>query len=200
MNHGGSSAELAATGELRMSTVTKLITAEEYAEMPDSGVLTELVRGKVIELNQPYPRHGEVCVRIVQILTRHLDSSPTGRLVSNDSGIITERNPDTVRGGDVWYISYQKAPKGPLKQGYLDVVPDIVFEVLSPSDRWSRVLMKVGEYLDVGVSVVCVLDPEQGTARIFYPDSREEILEQDEKVTFPDQLPGFEVPVQTFFE
>ena len=35
-----------------------------------------------------------------------------GRVVTNDSGIVTQRDPDTVRGADVAYYSYARLPKG----------------------------------------------------------------------------------------
>jgi hypothetical protein len=39
----------------------KLLTAEEFAALPDDGRPKELVRGRVVLLNVPYPRHGDIC-------------------------------------------------------------------------------------------------------------------------------------------
>lgn len=183
-----------------MSTAVKLITAEEYARMPDPGVPTELVRGEVVEMNIPKPRHGEVCARTVRLLGNFADANGLGHVTSNDAGVITERDPDTVRGGDVWFISYQKIPRGPLPQQYLEVAPDIVVEVKSTFDRWVEVHAKVAEYLTARVGVVCVLDPETETARLYYADKPEVILSGDDAVEFPDQLPGFSVRAAAFFE
>jgi len=61
-----------------------------------------------------------------------------GHATSNDSWVLVGRNPDTVRGGDVAHYSYGRVPQGPLPAGYLDVVPELVFEVRSPTDRWSH--------------------------------------------------------------
>ena len=118
----------------------------------------------------------------------------------NDTGIVTDHDPDTVRGMDVCFYSYSRLPKGPLPAKYAKVVPELVVEVRSPSDRWSRILKKVSEYLEVGVSVVCVLDPETETARVYRPDDPGRILSANEELTFPDILPGFAVPVRRFFE
>src|SRR5207247_6258383 len=103
-------------------------------------------------LNVSTPRHGEICVKVVRILGRFLDDNDVGHLVSNDSGVVTERDPDTVRGGDVAFYSYERVPRGPLPRGYLQVVPELVFEVRSPTDRWGQILTKVGEYLEAGVT------------------------------------------------
>jgi Uma2 family endonuclease len=87
-----------------------------------------------------------------------------------------------------------------LPSHYLDVSPDLVFEVKSPSDRWSKMLTKIGEYLQAGVPVVCVLDPETETARLYFADEPEITLEASDELTFPNQLPGFRVPVRALFE
>lgn len=183
-----------------MATATRLITAEEYARLPDRGVPTELVRGEIVEMNPPYPRHGRICSRIDRIIGRYLDEHDIGELYTNDAGIITERDPDTVRGGDVWYVSYQKIPKGPLPNDYFPVPPDIVFEVLSENDRRTRVYAKVAEYLAVGVPVVCIVDPADETVHLYFPDKPELTLTAADELTFPNQLPGFSVLVQRLFE
>ena len=105
-----------------------------------------------------------------------------------------------VRGGDVWYISFQKAPQGPLPNRYLAAPPDIVFEVLSEHDRWSQVYAKVSEYLAVGVTVVCVVDVRDETVRLYFSDAPEIVLTSDDELTFPNQLPGFSVLVQRLFD
>jgi Uma2 family endonuclease len=182
------------------TATTALITAEEYLRMTDIDGPTELVRGEIEVLNQPTPRHGKVCNKIGRVLGNFVDEHDLGHVISNDGGIITERNPDTVRGGDVWFISYQKAPRGGLDDGYLSAPPDIVVEVLSKSDRWPRVLQKVAEYLNVGVPVVCVLDSRNRTARLYFADAPEIVLSRDDELTFPNQLPGFSVRVGDLFE
>ena len=183
-----------------MATATALMTAEEYAALPDLGRPTELVRGEIIEMNVPTPRHGQVCGNTCYLVRQYKQSHDTGHVATNDAGVLTARDPDTVRGPDVWFISYKKVPRGPLPAKYLDVAPDVAFEIKSPSDIWTEILAKVAEYLEAGVGVVCVLDPETESARVFYPDRPFEILTGDDELTFPEHLPGFRVPVRLFFE
>ena len=49
-----------------------------------------------------------------RILGNHVYDNDLGRVLSNDSGVITERGPDTVRGADVCFYSFVRVPKGPL--------------------------------------------------------------------------------------
>lgn len=182
-----------------MTVAAALLTADQYRLLPDDGRSTELVRGRVVEMPPTTPRHGEVCCQAAYLLRRHLEGDPRGRVVTNDSGVVTERDPDTVRGADVAYYSYSRVPRGPLPQGYLSVPPELVFEVLSPRDRWRDVLAKVTEYLDAGVSVVCVLDPAHETAYV-YTDAPPRQLNAADEFSLPDLLGEFRVPVRRFFE
>lgn len=175
-----------------------MITIDQYIEC-DCEQPTELVRGRIEVLEFSTPRHGKVCATVGCIVGNYLDEQDIGHLVMN-SGIITERNPDTVRGGDVWFINYLKQPRGSLDDNYLTKSPDFVIEVLSKCDRWPRVLQKVAEFLNVGVPIVCVLDPANETARLYFADEPEIVLTADDDLTFPNQLPGFSVRVGSLFE
>jgi Uma2 family endonuclease len=178
----------------------RLLSAAEYAKLADRGIPTELVRGRVVEMNVPAPRHGEICANITTLINPHVRGQGMGRIVSNDGGILTQRDPDTVRGGDVAYYSYGRVPQGPLPAGYLDVVPELVFEVRSPTDRWSRLITKAGEYLEAGVTVVCLLDQVSETVQVYRADELPRTLHADDELHLPDILGELRFPVRRFFE
>lgn len=183
-----------------MRVATELLTAEEFRQLPDDGVPRELVRGKVVEMSLPAPKHGYFCGNISGILREHVRPRRLGRVMTNDSGVVTERGPDTVRGGDVVYFSFERLPPGPMPEGYLAVVPEIVFEVRSPTDRWVRISTTVAEYLNAGVLFVCVLDPQSETLTVYPADDFPNTLDCEDELTFPGLLPEFCVRVGEFFD
>ncbi len=182
------------------SVTTPLLTAEEFAERPDPGYPEELVRGRIVPMPQPKPRHGEICSKADRILGLFAEERDLGRVVCNDAGVITERGPDTVRGADISFYSFTRVPKGPLPDRYLDTPPDLVVEVLSPSDRWPKVLAKVAEYLDAGTTVVIVLDDKRRQAQLYRADGTTRLLDAEEELSIPDLLGDFRVRVGRFFE
>ncbi|MBY0527501.1 MAG: Uma2 family endonuclease [Gemmataceae bacterium] len=183
-----------------MAVAEALITAEEYRVLPDNGQPTELVRGRIVPRNMPTTRHGYYCARIARLLGNFAEEKDLGRVISNDSGVVTERGPDTVRGPDVAYYSYARLPKGPIPDGYAPVSPELVFEVRSPGDRWSAILAKVSEFLNAGVLVVCVLDEQTHSLNVYRPDEAPHGLREDDEFSLPDLLPGFRIVVRRFFE
>lgn len=197
------SGEEAETGEgYVMSTVLEqdLLTAAQYFTLPDDGQHKELVRGRIVIMNAPGFRHGEVCGNIHYALRGFLAKRRLGRAVCNDTGVLTERAPDTVRGADVAYYSYQRVPRGTHPKRYAGAAPELVFEVLSPDDRWTKVLRKISEYLEAGVVVVCVADPERRTVAVYRANAPAAELSEEDMLTLPDVLPGFRISVKRLFE
>ena len=148
----------------------------------------------------PKPRHGQICVNICFQLKKFTEQQKNRTRRSQRLGVITEQSPDTVRGMDVAFISYSKIPAGPLPETYFDVPPDAIFEVRSPSDRWTEILRKVTEYLLLGVPAVYVLDPETSRVHCYFADRPETILDVDDEFVGIGPLAGFRVPVAKFFE
>ena len=183
-----------------MATAEATMTAEEFGLRPDPGYPEELVRGRIIDMPPPDRKHGYVCLKAGRRFGNFVDERDLGRVMSNDSGVITEHGPDTVRGADVAFYSYARLPRGPLQTGYGPEVPELVVEVRSASDRWGEIHEKVAEYLGAGVLVVVVLDPGPQTAHVFSADDPPRVLRAEDELTLPGILDGFAVRVGTFFE
>jgi Uma2 family endonuclease len=181
-----------------MATATDLLTAERFGTRPDPGYPEELVQGRIVAMRPATPRHGQICGEANYLFRGHADRHDLGHVLCNDSGVITERDPDTVRGADVSFYSYARVPRGKIREGYLDVVPDLVVEVRSADDRWGDILAKVHEYLDAGVGVVIVLDPEPERAYVFRSDQPPRELGPDDELKVPDLLGDFRVAVRRF--
>ncbi len=180
--------------------MVELMTAEQFGQRPDPGYPEELVQGRVVAMSVPDRRHGYVCGKADRIFGNFVDTREIGRVLCNDSGVITERDPDTVRGADVAYYSYSRLPKGVLPTGYGPEVPELVVEVRSATDRWREILDKVSEYLNAGVLVVVVLDPGPQVAQVFSADDPPRTLKTEEELNLPGVLDDFRVRVGRFFE
>ncbi|HYO26453.1 MAG TPA: Uma2 family endonuclease [Lacipirellulaceae bacterium] len=182
-----------------MATVESLLTAETFAALPARDVPVELVRGEIVEMNMPSFRHGEVCGAISEIVGGYVRRHKLGRVLTNDSGIITRRSPDSVRGADIAYYSYRSVPKDEHPLIYAARPPEVVFEVKSRDDRWSKIHEKVAEYLAAGVLAVCVVDPETETVAVHHSDRPVESLTAVDELKLPNILGDFHVVVGEFF-
>ena len=183
-----------------MSTVaTKPMTAEEFflTEEYEDGKY-ELVKGEIEFMPPPGFRHGEVQTTIAFIIKLFLKSHRLGRIVT-ESGALTERDPDTVRGPDVSFYSAERLPFGVEVIAYHDLPPDLCVEVRSPSDTKVGLRAKAHEYLAGGVKLVWVVDPEDHSVTVYDSKLKSTVLEAEATLTADAVLPGFSCLVSDFF-
>lgn len=176
------------------------LTAKQFAALPAANHPQELVAGRVVDMPSPLTPHGQVIFNIAFLLKSYLKQHDIGRAWGAESGLITARDPDSVRGMDAAFCSYQRWPKGEPQKGYAEIAPELVFEVMSPDDRWPRVLKKITEYIDAGVLVVCTVDPELKTLQIHTDGSSARTLRAEDTFELPEILPGFSCRVSELFE
>lgn len=185
-----------------MSTLItkKLLTAEEFARLPDpdDGSKQELVRGEVVTMAAPGFVHGRVQVNVAFTLETFIRANPVGR-ITVESGLVTETDLDTVRGPDVAFWSFDRLPADRVPEVYADVAADLVVEVRSPGNTARKMTAKVREYLARGVRLVWVVDPEDRTVTVYTAPGGGTVLWDDATITGGDVLPGFSCPVAEFF-
>ena len=186
-----------------MTTVTnKLMTAEEFFEWchrPEHRDRHfELEHGEVVEMPSPGQRHGAVCAQVTRILGNYAYQRRKGLVCSNDTGIIWEHDPDTVRGPHVtFYDNVFRYEELHLK--YSEQIPQLVVEVLSPNDRWGRVTRRLAKYLERGVGMVWLVDPEDRTIAIHQLNQLPQVFEESEEITGAPVLPDLRCRVADLF-
>ncbi len=167
------------------------MTADELlrTDIPDKHV--ELVRGVLVVREPPGYRHGDVTARITKALMDVVDAKGLGRVLAAETGFKISADPDTVRAPDVAFVSSVRLPDAEFL-GYLALAPDLVVEVLSPSDRPGETLAKVGDWLNAGSRLVWVVDPDRRVARVYRQDGSETLITERAKLNGEDVVPGFE--------
>jgi Uma2 family endonuclease len=186
-----------------MATVgTKLLTAEEFFEWvnrpENEGKLFELDRGEVIEMPSPGELHGAICFLLVRLLGNYLFQRGKGYLCSNDTGLLVEHDPDTVRGPDVMLFD-ESRPLDELSRKFTQRIPQLVVEVLSPSDQMTKVTRRLGQYFKRGVSLVWLVDPEMRSVAVYRADKYPLVLDETDELSAEDVLPGFRCGVAELF-
>lgn len=171
----------------------RLMTAEELMQLPDDGNVYELDEGRLICMPPAGMRSSRVTVELLLRLCGFVKAHDLGFCSEGQGGVLLFRGPDTVRAPDISFISKERAAAAGV--GYYPGAPDLAIEVLSPSDRPSRVSRKVQQYLAAGARLVWVIDPEDRTAAVYRPDHEMLLLEADGVLDGADVLPGFRLPL-----
>jgi Uma2 family endonuclease len=151
---------------------TKRMTAEEFFEWANRSENRdrhfELERGEVVEVSRPGKRHGFTCGNVTRILGNFTFQRRKGYVCSNDTGVILERDPDTVRGPDV--ALYEDVHRyDELDPKFSEQLPKVAVEVRSPTDSWSKIMRRIVHFLNRGIPLVWLVDPEDRCVTVYRP-------------------------------
>lgn len=174
------------------------MTIGEYARLRDDPrYQDELVRGQLVREPRPGSRHGWIVMRLGHFLLEHVEPLKAG-VVMTETGIVLQHEPPTVRGPDLSFVVAGRLPGLPADE-YLRVAPDLVAEVLSPTDRAPAMAAKVAEYVGAGVRLVWVVDPKRRRVTVHRPGAPPRALEGDAVLSGDEVIPGFAVALERLF-
>jgi Uma2 family endonuclease len=183
-----------------LASTPRLLTAEEFARLPDppDGSRQELVQGVVVVMPPPRFRNGATQGRVYFALEEFNRRHSLGWALT-ETGLITERGLDSVRGPNVVFWSYTRLPADVRPEVYPEVAPDLVVEVLSPGERGRKIAEKIAEYLRAGVRMVWVADEENQAVTVYRRAAEGRTLHVGAHLDGEDVLPGFVYPVAELF-
>ncbi|MDE0136258.1 MAG: Uma2 family endonuclease [Acidimicrobiaceae bacterium] len=147
------------------SSEATLLTAEDLLRLSDDR-RGELIRGVLCEMPPTGQRHGQIAIRLGMRVGAFVEARRLGTVVGAETGVQLERHPDTVRAPDFAYTSYERLPGGAVVDTYAQEVPELVAEVVSPSDRRGDVYDKARMWLSFGVLLVWVVFPASRTVEV----------------------------------
>lgn len=131
-------------------------------------------------------------------LLAYVKDHDLGAVLAAETGFLISRDPDTVRAPDVAFIAKCSVPDQ-WPRGWLTLVPDLVIEVVSPSDTVGQVEDKIADWLSFGVRRVLAVYPGTRTIQVHRPDQSPQILTVGETLDGEDVVPGFSLPVRDIF-
>ena len=142
-----------------------MTTAEfwEFVITADPNYLYEFVNGEVITMSPSSPINSNIAFWIGHLIQNHVTQSDLGGFVTTADGGF-EISPGIVRAPDVAYLSLGTAPK---LEKRMQVAPDFVVEVISPSERHTEIRQKIDEYLQAGVRLVWIVYPDSQTIDVW---------------------------------
>jgi len=179
------------------------MTAEQFyrwaIKPQNAGRDVELDAGEVVEVPSPIYKHAYYCWMIIRILTEYVTKRGSGHILTNDCGIIVERDPDTVRGADVM-LFLRDVEERDFERKYVEEIPDLIVEVISPSDTEKRINRRVNQYLNRGIPLVWLINFENATVSVCRPNEFPKVLDETDELSGNGVLPGFSCNVADLFK
>lgn len=164
----------------------------------------EVVNGIIVE-NEPMSGYAsEIANRLNAKLTVYAESHNVGRSrMDMLFRVPVPRDKTRQREPDVAFISYERWPEErplPYSGVPVEVVPDLVVEVASPTNRADELLLKGLDYLRAGVRLVWLVYPlSQHIYAYTHVKERPRLFTETDILDAGDVLPDFAVPVSALF-
>ncbi|MBD2771819.1 Uma2 family endonuclease [Iningainema tapete] len=151
----------------------------------------ELEDGKIIVMGPSDIVSSEIGALLIRLLGNWVYPHRLGRLFDSAGGFIM---PDTnLKAPDVSFVRASRLRQSPRYFGQL--VPDLVVEIKSQSDRISSLEKKVKKFLELGAIVGILIDPDESTVTVYRLTSEPIVLSSEDILTIPELFPGWELPI-----
>lgn len=166
----------------------------------------EFVDGEIIPLSPQVSGSAMAASRLLSAFYIFLEKNKVGEVVPEAPFVLTFDKSNWVKGSRVPDIMFFRADRfaeytannPDWEEKPFIIVPDLVVEVVSPTDGYSEVAEKVEGYLRDGVQVVWVVDRQRRTVTIWHKGEYATLTEAD-TLTDRELLPGFEIIVKSLF-
>ena len=133
----------------------------------------------------------EISSILIRLLGNWVYPRRLGRVFDSAGGFIM---PDTnVKAPDVSFVRAARLRQSPRYFG--ELVPDLVVEIKSQSDRIKPIETKVLKFIELGAIVGILIDPDEETVTIYRSTGEPTVLGNGDILTVAELFPGWELPV-----
>jgi Uma2 family endonuclease len=185
-----------------------LPTIQDYLDASTMGRI-EIVNGEILVMHPPNREHGLIAFILAYSLHSFASPKRLGVVIKEDAFVLDgDERSDWVRNSripDVAFITQERAvtheKEHPKVQNPWWLAPDIVAEVVSPTDSYLEIDGKVAEYLRYGVRLIWVINPKLRSVRVVTPENPAgHILTDQDTLTGSPVLEGWSMPVAHIFD
>jgi Uma2 family endonuclease len=151
----------------------------------------ELQEGNLLVMGPSDIESSEIGAQLIFLLKLWVNPRKIGRIFDSSGGFIM---PNTdLRAPDVSFVAAQRLKRTVRDFGQL--VPDLVVEIKSKTDRISKLEDKVKLFLELGARIGILINPDELTVSVYRPNGDIEVLTGEDKLTIAELFPGWEVAI-----
>ena len=146
-----------------MTLQTQRLTYEEYLKLPEVRARYDIVDGELIMSPRPTTRHQQLLRKVFLILHQFVTEHQIGEVLFAPLDVLIQRQPLRTRQPDLLFVSNERLSiLGPI----IDGAPDLVVEILSPSNTRADVESKLADYSRIGVREGWLVSQEARTIEV----------------------------------
>lgn len=174
-------------------------TYDDWLQLPDDGYRYEVIDGVLYMSPPPRTRHQRASFRLARKLGNFVEEHRLGEVLMAPIGVRLPSQPVPLQ-PDVLFIRAGRLEI--IEEDYVEGSPDLVMEVLSPSNWLYDRGEKMQAYQDGGVAEYWIVDPRAGAIEVYVLEQGAYLLvgKYGPGETAQSQIvPGFEASVDEVF-
>ena len=140
---------------------------QEFLDSSEIGDRTELVDGEIIPKVSPKYKHASVQGRFYRFIDDWCVREQCGRVCPEWAVVLKRNGRDWVPVPDLTYVSYDRLSADWEEDEPSPVLPELVIEIISPSQSFGEMTSKATDYLIAGVDRVWIVDNQAQSVTVF---------------------------------
>jgi Uma2 family endonuclease len=176
-----------------------LLTVQQFLELPqvkeDDYRRYELWQGEVVEMGENIPFHNWIRDRILIALSNFLEKTKLGTALCETA---VQLDTNTLYRPDVVFWDSEHWVSVDLRSSPVEIIPQLVVEVKSPSNSIPELFGKANYYIRSGVQMVWVVIDEPYKIHVFEANGARRVVIAGDNLEAPALLPGFSVDAAQF--
>ncbi len=186
-----------------VQNLERVYTAADLLTLPEDDLNRyELSHGRLIIMPSPNRYHNHLTIYLIGMLFVYLQKNPIGELGGPDAAYILfrdmESGEETVRIPDVSFVRNERRMKEPAR--IFDGPPDLAVEVVSPSETYRTIRLKLKDYFEGGTRLVWVVRSDDGLVEVYTGLDIVHTLTDADTLDGADVLPGFSLSIRDLFD
>ena len=147
---------------------SRMLTYDQYLAEGEVMARYDIVDGARIFMPGPTLPHQDIQGNIYESLRNFQRRTGSGRTYQAPADVLIRRQPLRTRQPDVLFVSNERLAQrgGVPREGPLEVAPELVVEILSPSDTPRVLEDKITDYMAIGVQECWVVNTDVGTVEV----------------------------------
>jgi Uma2 family endonuclease len=181
-----------------MAIPKRRLTLEEFLKLPEEKPALEYIDGVVTQKVSPQKIHGRLQLKVAERLNAFAEPRKLALTFVETRDVFSGSSPVP----DVSVYRWDRVPRdarGRLTNDHVGP-PDIAVEIVSPEQSVADLITRCRWYVEHGVSIALLVEPEDEWIRLFRPETEEEELRGADRINLDSVLSGFELTAQELFD